>query len=65
MVIRVLGVLCVGPAHQSNKSTQIEIANAEALITLVHLLRTSKVSLIQVRTRRFQEARADHVHLFP
>jgi hypothetical protein len=48
MVIRVLGVLCVGPAHQSNKSTQIEIANAEALITLVHLLRTSRISLIQV-----------------
>ncbi|KXJ05225.1 Ankyrin and armadillo repeat-containing protein, partial [Exaiptasia diaphana] len=50
MVIRVLGILCVGPAHQSNKSTQMEIANAEALITLVKLLRNSKVSLVQVET---------------
>lgn len=48
MVIRVLGILCVGVAHQSNKSTQLEIANAEALVTLVRLLRTSKKALIQV-----------------
>jgi len=48
MVIRVLGILCVGVAHQSNKSTQIEITNAEALGTLVKLLRTSKKALIQV-----------------
>ncbi|KAL9968183.1 hypothetical protein ACROYT_G026526 [Oculina patagonica] len=48
MVIRVLGILCVGVAHQSNKSTQLEITNAEALVTLVHLLRTSKKALIQV-----------------
>lgn len=51
MVIRVLGILCVGPAHQSNKSTQMEIANAEALITLVQLLRNSNVSLVQVNYR--------------
>ncbi|EDO43577.1 predicted protein [Nematostella vectensis] len=50
MVIRVLGILCVGVAHQSNKSTQVEIANAEALVTLVQLLRSSKVPLIQVET---------------
>ena len=65
MVIRVLGILCVGVAHQSNKSTQLEIANAEAFVTLVHLLRTSTMSLIQVNlataatlspTARFQEA---------
>jgi len=48
MVIRVLGILCVGVAHQSNKSTQLEITNAEALVTLVRLLRTSKKALIQV-----------------
>lgn len=48
MVIRVLGILCVGVAHQSNKSTQLEIANAEALVSLVQLLRTSRMSLIQV-----------------
>jgi len=48
MVIRVLGILCVGVAHQSNKSTQLEITNAEALVTLVRLLRTSKKPLIQV-----------------
>lgn len=48
MVIRVLGILCVGVAHQSNKSTQLEITNAEALVTLVHLLRTSRKALIQV-----------------
>lgn len=48
MVIRVLGILCVGVAHQSNKSTQLEITNAEALVTLVRLLRTSKMALIQV-----------------
>ena len=51
MVIRVLGILCVGVAHQSNKSTQLEIANAEALVTLVRLLRTSKKALIQVGFR--------------
>ena len=48
MVIRVLGILCVGVAHQSNKSTQLEITNAEALVTLVQLLRTSRMSIIQV-----------------
>ena len=48
MVIRVLGILCVGVAHQSNKSTQLEITNAEALVTLVRLLRTSTKALIQV-----------------
>lgn len=48
MVIRVLGILCVGVAHQSNKSTQLEITNAEAFVTLVHLLRTFSVPLIQV-----------------
>jgi len=48
MVIRVLGILCVGVAHQSNKSTQLEITNAEALVTLVRLLRSSKKPLIQV-----------------
>lgn len=54
MVIRVLGILCVGVAHQSNKSTQLEITNAEALVTLVHLLRTSKKALIQVGFSAFQ-----------
>ena len=48
MVIRVLGILCIGVAHQSNKPTQLEITNAEALVTLVHLLRTSKKAPIQV-----------------
>lgn len=48
MVIRVLGILCVGVAYQSNKSTQLEITNAEAFVTLVHLLRTFSVPLIQV-----------------
>ena len=51
MVIRVLGILCVGVAHQSNKSTQLEITNAEALVTLVRLLRTSTKALIQVGFR--------------
>lgn len=55
MVIRVLGILCVGVAHQSNKSTQLEIANAEALVTLVHLLRTSKKALIQVSSSKRQK----------
>ena len=50
MVIRVLGILCVGVAHQSNKATQQEIANAEAFITLVQILRSSKRSLIKVST---------------
>lgn len=48
MVIRVLGILCVGVAHQSNRSTQLEIANSDAFVTLVQLLRTSRISLIQV-----------------
>lgn len=48
MVIQVLGILCIGVAHQSNKSTQLEITNAQALVTLVDLLRTSKKALIQV-----------------
>ena len=51
MVIRVLGILCVGVAHQSNKSTQLEITNAEALVTLVRLLRNSTKALIQVGFR--------------
>lgn len=48
MVIQVLGILCIGVAHHSNKSTQLEITNAQALVTLVDLLRTSKKALIQV-----------------
>lgn len=58
MVIRVLGILCVGVAHQSNRSTQLEIANSDAFVTLVQLLRTSRISLIQVS--RFSA----FVHLF-
>ena len=49
MVVKVLGTLCVGVAHQSHQTIQLEIANADALSTLVHLLRECKDQLLQVK----------------
>lgn len=43
-----LGTLCVGVAHQSHQVIQMEIANADALPTLVNLMRNCKDPLLQV-----------------
>ena len=48
MVVEVLGTLCVGVAHQSNQTIQIEIANADALPTLVNILRNCNDPMLQV-----------------
>lgn len=48
MVVEVLGTLCVGVAHQSHQAIQMEIANADALPTLVNLMRNCKDPLLQV-----------------
>lgn len=49
MVVEVLGTLCVGVAHQSHQIIQMEIANADALPTLVNLMRNCEDPLLQVR----------------
>jgi hypothetical protein len=48
MVVEVLGTLCVGVAHQSHQAIQMEIANADALPTLVKLMRNCEDPLLQV-----------------
>ena len=48
MVVEVLGTLCVGVAHQSHHAIQTEIANADALPTLVNIMRNCKDPLLQV-----------------
>ena len=52
MAIQVLGSLCVGVAHQSNKATQKEIANTDALSFLVNQLKRNMNPLIQVNSIR-------------
>ncbi len=48
MAIQVLGTLCVGVAHQPNKSMQKEIAGTEALNLLINFMQDSRNLLIQV-----------------
>ena len=48
MVVEVLGTLCVGVAHQSNQAIQMDIANADALPTLVNILRNCNDPMLQV-----------------
>jgi hypothetical protein len=55
MVVEVLGTLCVGVAHQSHQAIQMEIANADALPTLVNLMRNCKDLLLQVLYVSIQE----------
>ena len=57
MVVEVLGTLCVGVAHQSHQGIQMEIANADALPTLVKLMRNCKDPLLQVLIERFYSSK--------
>ena len=49
MAIQVLGCLCVGVAHQPNKTMQNEIMSTEAIAMLINFMQTSSNLVIKVR----------------
>ena len=56
-VIKVLGTLCLGLAHTSNKVTQNKIADEQAVPILVHLMANppSQEIQVEVSARQVQE----------
>ena len=65
-VIKVLGTLCLGLAHTSNKVTQNKIADEQAVPILVHLMVNppSQEIQVEVSARQVQENFYASVHMY-